>query len=230
MQRSRRAILDILKQRQRASLDELAHELGLATMTVRGHLSVLERDGLVSFEEERGRVGRPRFVYSLTERGNEVFPKSYDVLCNRILDVLSVSPHLSTPSELAAHIARRWADDYAELVEGKPLDEKVEVLAAIRTEEGAMATAEKTTEGYLLHQHHCPASCVAARHPDIICAAELGFMRRLLGVSIERLSWMARGDSTCTYRIRSSEATSSSLPSRRPIEQPDPEARPAIPD
>lgn len=230
MQRTRQAILDILKQRQRATLDDLAQELGLASMTVRGHLTVLERDGLVSFEEERGRVGRPRFVYSLTERGHESFPKCYDVLCNRILDVVSTSPLVSTPSELAARIARRWADDYTDLVEGKAFDQRVEVLASIRSQEGAMAVAEKTDDGYLLHQHHCPASCVAARHPDVICAAEIGFMRRLLNASVERISWLAEGDRTCSYRIRpaAAERPASSFSGS---EQGAPaKARPAFPD
>lgn len=230
MQRSRRAILDILKQRQRASLDELAQELGLATMTVRGHLTLLERDGYVSFEEERGRIGRPRFVYYLTERGHELFPKSYDVLCNRILDVISISPLVSTPSELAAHIARRWADDYADLVEEKNLDDKVQILAAIRTEEGAMATAEKTDDGYLLHQHHCPASCVAARHPDIICAAELGFMRRLLGASVQRASWLAKGDPTCSYVIRSGPTASPMTSTPQPDSLTPAGVKPGLPD
>jgi predicted ArsR family transcriptional regulator len=70
---------------------------------------------------------------------------------------------------------------------------------------------------------------VAARHPDIICAAELGFMRRLLGVSVERLSWMARGDNTCSYRVRGDSATVPSPP-RRPPEPAPPALRPALPD
>ncbi|HLZ08541.1 MAG TPA: hypothetical protein VKT80_08140, partial [Chloroflexota bacterium] len=56
--------------------------------------------------------------------------------------------------------------------------------------------------GFLLHQHNCPASCVAQKFPQIICTAEIGFMRRLLGASVERTSWAINGDSTCSYLIR----------------------------
>ena len=49
---------------------------------------------------------------------------------------------------------------------------------------------------------NCPATCVAQKFPQIICTAEIGFMRRLLGASVERVSWAINGDSTCSYLIR----------------------------
>jgi predicted ArsR family transcriptional regulator len=213
VQKTRRVILDFLKQRSRATLDELAQEAGLASMSVRGHLSILERDGLISYEEERGKVGRPRFVYYLTERGNDLFPKVYHVLCNRVLDVITNSS-ANAASELASLIADGWANEHAHRLAGKSLEEQVKTLAAIRTEEGAMACFEKTEDGFLVCQHHCPASCVAARHPQVICAAEIGFMKRLLNASVERVSWALNGDSTCTYRIRprSTPVTDSATP------------------
>src|SRR5260370_743082 len=110
-------------------------------MSVRGHLSVLERDGLITYEEERGKIGRPKYVYSLTERGHDQFPKNYHTLCNRVLDaVTSVSPDAA--SELASRIAEGWASEYQARVDGKTLAEQVKVLAAIRSEEGAMAYSE----------------------------------------------------------------------------------------
>lgn len=202
MQRSRRAILEFLKRHGRATLDQLARELGVVPMTVRAHLSILERDGLVRYEEERGKIGRPRFVYSLTPQGQEQFPKSYDALCNRILDVVTASPAEFKPAELAERVAETWAREHVDEVDGKSLEEKVCALAAIRTEEGAMASWRRVADGYLLEQCHCPASCVALRHPEIICAAEMGYIRRLLGVSVERASWKVEGGATCSYLIR----------------------------
>jgi DeoR family suf operon transcriptional repressor len=201
VQRTRRLILEFLKQRGRATLDELAQESGLAPMSVRGHLSVLDRDGLICYEEERGKVGRPRFVYSLTDRGHEQFPKSYHTLCNRVLDAVAASA-TDAAAGLARSLAEKWAADYSERLAGKGFDEMVQVLTDIRSEEGAMACCEPTEDGYLIHQHHCPASCVAARHPQIICAAEMGFIHRLIQAPVERVSWVQNGDATCSYRIR----------------------------
>jgi predicted ArsR family transcriptional regulator len=202
VQKTRQVILDFLKQRERATLDELSTEAGLAPMSVRGHLSVLERDGLITYEEARGKIGRPKYVYSLTDRGHDQFPKSYHTLCNRVLDaVTSESPDAA--SVLASRIADGWAAEYQSRVEGKSLADQVKILAAIRSEEGAMAYSEVKGDSFVLHQRNCPASCVAARFPQIICTSEIGFMRRILGgASIERISWALNGDSTCSYVIR----------------------------
>ena len=201
MQRTRRSILEFLKQRGRATLDDLSQDAGLAPMSVRGHLNVLERDGFVAYEESRGRVGRPRFVYFLTEQGQDQFPNSYHTLCNRILDAIGASAD-RTSADLASTIADAWAADRAPMLAGKTLDEQLHILTAIRTEDGAMASLEKTADGYLLTQRNCPVSCVAARHPGVICTAEIGFIKRVIGATVERVSWIQKGDSTCSYRIQ----------------------------
>ncbi len=204
MQKTRRTILEFLKQRGRATLEELAGEARVASMSARGHLSVLERDGLVTYDEVRGKVGRPRFVYSLTDLGQDQFPKSYHVLCNRVLEAATTSS-ADAASELASRIAQAWADDHRGRVAGQSFAEKVRTLGAIRTEEGAMASVEPTEDGFLLVQHHCPASCVAARFPHVICTAEMGYIRRLLDATVERVTWAQNGDGTCSYRIRPSK-------------------------
>jgi DeoR family suf operon transcriptional repressor len=221
LQRTRRLILELVKQRGRATLEELAQDAGIAPMSVRGHLNNLERDGFVAYEEARGRVGRPRFIYSLTERGQDQFPKSYNVLCNRILDAVASTPEVVT-ADLASKIADAWASEHAPRLAGKSLEERLVVLTAIRTEEGAMASLEKTADGYLLTQQNCPASCVAARHPQVICTAEIGFIKRVLGATVERVCWIQKGDRTCSYRIRANQSelwTSPSVPAPPPIQK-----------
>ena len=202
MQRTRKVILEFLKRNGQASLDQLAREVGVVPMTVRAHLAILERDGLVCYEEERRKVGRPRFVYSLTPQAQDQFPKSYDTLCNRILDALTSSPSGVDASQLSDRVAQKWADEHADQMAGKCLEERVRAMAAIRTEEGAMASCSKTSDGYVIDQCHCPASCVAQRHPEIICAAEMKYIQRLVGAPVERASWRVEGGKTCSYHIR----------------------------
>ncbi len=204
MQRTRKLILEFLKRKGTATLDQLAQEVGVVPMTVRAHLAVLERDGLVTYEEERGKIGRPRFVYFLTQRAQDEFPKSYDTLCNRILDALTEPPAVLSAPQIAEKVAETWAGERTELMKGKSLEERVRIMASIRTDEGAMASYAKTPDGFILDQCHCPASCVAQRHPDIVCAAEMSYIQRLLGVPVERVSWRLEGGKTCSYRVRHS--------------------------
>src|SRR3990167_9315351 len=75
MQSTRQHILEYLQRQGRATVKELGNLLGLTSTGIRQHLTVLERDGLVDAREERGRVGRPTLVYSLTEKADALFPK-----------------------------------------------------------------------------------------------------------------------------------------------------------
>ena len=82
---TREAILEILRHYDARSVEELAGELELAGATVRRHLDVLIRDGYVSVSEVRGRTGRPRYAFSLTEAGADFFGHHYVRITRRLL-------------------------------------------------------------------------------------------------------------------------------------------------
>jgi len=211
MQKTRSEILNILKRSHKATLEELAVALKLAPITVRAHIAILERDGLITAEEVRGKVGRPYYLYSLTEQAQALFPQNYDTLLNRVMDSLSALEGQAKVNQLMEYIASRWAAERAERVSGKGLAERVREVTAIRQEEGAMAEQEKVPEGYMLLQHNCPAHNVATSHPEI-CDAERQYLNRLLGVDVTRVEWMANGQARCAYLIR--ERNSTTLPQR----------------
>src|SRR5258708_5915733 len=88
MQRTRWQILGVLKRRAGASLDELAQELRLSSMTVREHLRTLEAQDYVMFDEVRRGVGRPHLVYHLTESAEDLLPKQYATLADHVLEAV----------------------------------------------------------------------------------------------------------------------------------------------
>ena len=73
-------ILALLKRNDGATVDEISSALGLAPMTVRQHLTALERDALVSGQEVRRPTGRPHFRFRLTEDGHRRVSDGYDRL------------------------------------------------------------------------------------------------------------------------------------------------------
>ena len=86
MKSTRERILTTLVSEPRSTINDLADAVGINAISVRHHLTSLEAEGLVTAEEERHGVGRPRLVYFLTEKGLERFPTRYLRLTNRILD------------------------------------------------------------------------------------------------------------------------------------------------
>ena len=201
MQRTRRQILDILKRRGRATLEELAREVALSPVTVRVHLSVLQRDDLVGVEEVRGRVGRPYFVYSLTGEAEDLFPKRYHVFTGRLLRAMDDELPAETVERLKNKMAASWADERMPQVDGMPLAERVAAVAAIRTEEGAIADWERVAGGYMVRQFNCPNLAVSRSH-SLVCDVEAEYLAKMLGAPIERSECISRGDRTCSYLVR----------------------------
>jgi len=79
-------ILALLKRTDGAAVDELASSLGLAAMTVRQHLTALERDSLVRSQEVRRPMGRPHFRYSLTQLGHSQVAQGFDRLLALLIE------------------------------------------------------------------------------------------------------------------------------------------------
>lgn len=201
MQATRQHILDHLHRERRATVKELADQLGLTFTGVRQHLTVLERDGLIAVTEERGKVGRPAFVYSLTPKGEALYPKNYDALANLLIEEIRAAAGAEALQKVLRRISARMADQQSERVAGKTLPERVAVTAQILREIGCVTEFERRGAEFFLHQCTCPYPTVARRN-SAVCALEVDFVRRLTGADARLVSSLLRGDRACTYRIR----------------------------
>ena len=121
MQSTRQQILEYLQRHGRGTVKELGALLGLTSTGIRQHLTVLERDGLVEAHEERGRVGRPTLVYSLTGKADALFPKTYDLLANVLLEEIRANEGNEKLQKLLRQVAQRLASPYEERMRGKDL-------------------------------------------------------------------------------------------------------------
>lgn len=163
MQTTKSQILVLLKRPGPHTVDALADELGVAPMTVRQHLTSLERDGFVGATAERQRKGRPHYVYSLTEKGEESFPKHYGRLVAQLLSEFgSIDPsELAglSPSERTEHVLVRIADRAAGLhagrLDGCSLENRVREVAAILQEQSGFVEWSKTPDGYEIRDYNC---------------------------------------------------------------------------
>src|SRR3990170_6857140 len=133
METTRQTILNILRRRN-ATVEDLTSELGLAPATVRRHLDILTRDGHVDVAQERRKTGRPHYVFSISEKGEDLFPKHYVRITNRLIDeIVALSPDETAGragSELAdlvfEKMAHRLAQRIAPRMQGDTLAERVQ--------------------------------------------------------------------------------------------------------
>ena len=86
-------ILQLLQSGTAETVEQLLRALGLAPATVRRHLDILQRDGLVTYRLVRKKAGRPEYSYYLTEAGQESLPKDYHRLLGLLVQEMdSVAP------------------------------------------------------------------------------------------------------------------------------------------
>src|SRR3989304_9311694 len=181
MQSTRQHILEYLQRQGRATVKELGSLLGLTSTGIRQHLTVLERDGLVDTREERGRVGRPTLVYSLTEKADALFPKTYDALAAVLLEEIRCSQGNERLHDLLHKVAERMAAPYAERIEGRPLPERGRETARIMEEQGCPVDVREADDGeYYIDEVTCPFPRVAQQDRSV-CAPHVDFVRVLTG-------------------------------------------------
>ncbi len=210
MQASRQEILNHLHHQGRATVKEMASLLGLTTTGVRQHLTVLERDGLVQAQELRGHVGRPAFVFSLTERGESSFPTNYAMLANLLLEELRTMAGADALQRLLRRVSSRMAERYGDRVAALPLGERVRVTAEVLREHGCEVDVRQDGSQYFIEQCTCPYPEVARRH-SAVCALEVGFVQQMTGADARLVGSLLRGDPACSYRVRPGGAVQAHL-------------------
>jgi len=200
MQETRRRILDILKERGHATVEELAQGTGLKAITIRHHLAVLESAGLVAHEKVRRKVGRPHLAYSLTNKADEYFPKGYHLLVDRLLERLKAVEGQERVQQIMQEIADKMATQLGQAVPAGTWEERLDQVAKLMAEEGFLLTWEKTADGYIVRECNCPYPQTAQHHGEV-CAWDLALLEKVLGVKLERTSHMAHGGDRCTYTV-----------------------------
>jgi len=202
IQPTRRRILELLKRHGGLTADELAGQLKITTMGTRRHLTTLERDGLVAYDVVQRGMGRPSYLYRLTELGNELFPTGYPQLTLDLLQLIRELEDAATIEQLfLLHSERRLERARSGCGHLAGID-RVRGLLDLLNAEGYMAELVVESEGeYLLCQYNCPIRAVADEFP-CACSSELRFLRRFLPGSVEREAHLLAGSDHCTYRIR----------------------------
>ena len=191
-------LLMLLKVRGSAGLTEIAEHLGLSKQGALRHIEALQARGLVevSTEPHRG-PGRPANVYRLTPAAQDYFPSGYRQLAAELVDFMEVEEL----ERFFAGRARRLEAEYERRMAGLNFEERARALARLTTGQGHMTeVVERPDGGFQLRHCNCPIQDVAARGGQP-CRHEQEVYKRLLGAMVTRSTWLAEGDTTCTYEI-----------------------------
>ena len=208
--RTRRAIIQLLKQAGELDAQSLAEQLSISAMAVRQHLYGLQEESLVTYREESRPMGRPAKLWQLTSAANRFFAEGYAELTLSLVQSVTEAFGEEGLERLLQVRTQQQTAAYASRMETcTNWQAQVQVLADIRTEEGYMAEVQLQADGsLLLLEKHCPI-CAVATTCTGLCAQELQVFREVLGhaVTVTRTEHLIAGDWRCAYQITPSEPT-----------------------
>ncbi len=199
-------ILALLKRTGGHSVNELANTLALASITIRQHLTRLERDGLLLSEPKTNGSGRPHNVFRLSAKARaEAFPYRSD----RIVELLIKEIGYLDGSELQGlsrrqktflvmeRLAQRLASEYAPVIQGWSLQERVVFVTEVMQSDGGFAEWEKTERGFEIRDFNC----LFHRLLDgDVCEWHSTFLKNVLGEDLH-VEPCATDEHCCRYTV-----------------------------
>lgn len=200
---TRSRVLRSLLLNQQRTVNELADAVGINPISVRHHVNKLEAEGLIQSVEERHGVGRPRLVYSLTNKGMEQFPQRYLQLTLRLLEQLKSN----LPEEVLGDLFKEVAEGIAGDLTGQinldelSLKERLELLQEALVSEGFMVTLEEDEGNYYVVEASCPYHHVGENYPEV-CVVDKELIAHFAASSPERIECILDGDKQCKYTIK----------------------------
>lgn len=199
---TRRKIIIILKKKGEMSVEDLSKEINITAMGVRQHLLILERNGIVEYITKRQRVGRPGFLYKLTDAAENLFPKNYQ---NLAIDILSDIAEKEGRQKIMEIFKRRKDRLFNRriqfLSEKNSLRDKVITLAELMNKEGNMVEIGENDKYFKLKQNNCTIHKVALMFKEA-CINDHELIKDLMGIKdIIHQERISDGSQACVYLI-----------------------------
>ena len=202
---TRLKILAFIQKQGSATVDRISQDIGLSPATIRRHLDILQRDRLISFDQVHKKVGRPEFVYILTEEGHESGYRDYQKLLTLLLsEIASLTPADlvgKEGEELLRFLIVRISDEVSRphLQPGQSSQEirLAELEQAMRDRGFAPEITQEDLQ-VRIRLCNCPFR-IAALGQQSVCHFDQQLIANILGVEPVRQYTIHEGNNSCCY-------------------------------
>ncbi|MBV9179251.1 MAG: ArsR family transcriptional regulator [Nitrososphaeraceae archaeon] len=155
---------------------EIADNLQIQKSAIRIHLESLHAEHAVRSHFKIERLGRPRRVYEITERGRELFPRKYDLILSLLLQKIEETGGHESVKKIIRSIADNMAHNIRQRIKKdnnrihSSFEESLNILNLVSNEMGFMSSLYKEDDNsYSLVSRNCILHKVALGHQDAIC-------------------------------------------------------------
>jgi len=197
-------IVQLLKINGEQTVASLAESLEITEMAVRRHLSKLEKEEIIQSKMVRQHVGRPTYLYGLSQKGEDSFPKDYKQFALEVLeDLESIGDETLVNAILKARTNRMEEQLQKRMSSQDNVLQKLREVAAIQEKNGYMVQVKQEGENsYILQKQNCPLKAVAEKYPQLCLEEENMYKRLFSDENVKVLSNMCNGDCHCSYHIQ----------------------------
>ncbi len=206
---TKQGILRYILRQGEATAQDLAEVFEISPQATRRHLKELGSEGLVHYETVQSGMGRPQYVYQLSDQGRDRLPHDYGEFAVSFLHTLAET---AGEEQVQAVLEKQWqrkAEDYRDKIGTGELEERIAKLVELRQAEGYMAEYHPLEEcqdcpkqKFFLCEHNCAISSVAESYPSV-CGHELEMFSAVLpDCTVERTHWLYHGEHRCGYLIQ----------------------------
>jgi DeoR family suf operon transcriptional repressor len=200
--RTERDIVLALKLHGPTNIVQLSERLRASTSSLRPHLGQLESDGIVRHHTRVKGPGRPQYLFSLTEEGQELFPTAVSQFGVSLVRFLARrNPDLL--KEFAVEAQSRYLQDAAGELSGLDYDDLMQALTAALSAGDYMPEPKPDDdENVAVTLHHCPLAAIAAEFPAICDFEQASLQEMAHGTEVKRTLYRFDGDPVCVYHFR----------------------------
>jgi DeoR family suf operon transcriptional repressor len=201
-----RAILDFLRRRGEATINELIDLLQVTATAVRQRLTRLMSQGLVARQSTAaaGR-GRPMHRYALTPAGVRSAGTNYDHLAQVLWDEVRAIDDPAVRQGLIRRVSQRLAEVYRPRIAGESLDTRMAALSTAFAEQEVPFTFDTVGGLPVLTALACPYPDLAERDRSV-CAMEQMMISEALGESVRLSACRLDGATCCTFQASAAPA------------------------
>jgi DeoR family transcriptional regulator, suf operon transcriptional repressor len=199
------------------SAGEVAERLQIQKSAVRVHLESLQSLRAVRSKFKIEKMGRPKKVYELTEKGREFFPRKYDLFLNLVLDKIAGKKGQAEAREIIESIAEDIASGIRAKIDKNnhttthDLEQSLKIINDATNQMGFASSLgrEEEDNSYYIQSKNCILHKVASANQDMICH---GLHDKIISKSlegnnpdarIELKECIALGNEYCRHIIRS---------------------------
>lgn len=193
-------LLQVLKKERTHTMREIMRHFSISEIAVRKHMNVLLEEGFIDEEAVKQDIGRPYYVYTLTDKGHQTLPTHCDQLPIEFLQDVEAVHGREAVNQVLHDQMEREISLFKDALDSGDFDEKMDHLTRVQDEKGYMVEFIKHEDGsYEMRNYHCPIIHIASEYKDV-CANEQHAYATLFPKSeVLAHSCITDGNNVCTW-------------------------------